>query len=232
MPTSGVLQVLIVEDDFMVARVHKAFVERLSGFAVQGMVHTGREALAQIEQAPPDVLLLDVYLPDMSGLQLLHEVRVRQLPCDAIMITAAQDVATVREAMRGGALSYIVKPFQFDKFKQTLEHYARVNRRLSRSRHLEQAEVDQLYSLAQPLVAGPVLPKGLNAITMERIVACIDAATGPLAAEAVAAAIGVSRVTARRYLESLAAQGLLRREVQYGAVGRPEHLYSLVRAGG
>jgi len=226
MAAAGALRVLIVEDDFMVARVYKGFVERLSGFAVQGIAHTARQALALLEQQPVDVLLLDVYLPDRSGLQLLHELRRRRLPTDVILVTAARDVDTVREAMRGGALYYLVKPVQFDTFKQVLEEHARLRRRLSPGRQVEQAEVDQLYGRAQAGAAGPAVPKGLNPLTLERVVACLTGAPGPLTAEAVAAGTGVSRVTARRYLEFLAAQGRIRREVQYGAVGRPEHLYS------
>ncbi|HEY3363840.1 MAG TPA: response regulator [Symbiobacteriaceae bacterium] len=217
--------VLVVEDDFMVASVHRAFVERIPEFAVQAVVHTGREALAALAQQEPDVVLLDIYLPDLSGLQVLWEMRQRRVKSDVIFITAVRDVETVREAMRGGAVRYLAKPFGFAKFSAILNDYARMRHQLGETGPLEQQQIDQVYG-ASSTEDPENLPKGLSSITLGQVISFLHAASEPVTAEAVAAGIGVTRVTARRYLEHLVRQGLVRCTVRYGTVGRPEHRYA------
>jgi response regulator of citrate/malate metabolism len=221
------LRTLVVDDDFMVARVHRGYIERVPGFEVVGVAHSGAEALAAVDRLRPDLVVLDIYLPDRSGLDVLRELRQRQAGVDVIMVTAARDVASVRAAMQGGALHYIVKPFDFSRFREALEAYQRLVERGSGLTAVEQSDVDHLYA-AMRATPTPMLPKGLNRPTLELVVRYLGQRPEAASAQEVAHGTGVSRGTARRYLEFLEAQGRTTMELRYGAAGRPEHRYRLV----
>lgn len=225
------LRTLVVDDDFMVARVHCGYIERVADFEVVGVAHSGADALAQVDRLRPDLVVLDIYLPDMSGLDVLRELRQRQATVDVIMVTAARDVASVRAAMQGGVLHYIVKPFDFARFREALEAYRRLVQQGSGLAVVEQSDVDHMYAAvrAAPM---PVLPKGLNRPTLEMVVRYLRQRPAAASAQDVADGTGVSRGTARRYLEFLEAQGRTRMELRYGAAGRPEHRYRLVDPAG
>src|ERR1700704_998679 len=122
---SNPVRTLIVDDDFMVAKVHRAYTERVPGFGVVGVAHTGAEALELADRLRPDLVVLDIYLPDVSGLEGLQRLRQRQSAVDVIMVTAAKDVESLRAAMAGGALRYIVKPFNFARYSEALQTYQR-----------------------------------------------------------------------------------------------------------
>jgi response regulator of citrate/malate metabolism len=222
------IRTLVVDDDFMAASVHHSFTERVPGFTVVGEATTGAAALAQVEQLRPDLVLLDIYLPDMSGLEVMRRLRgADEEPVDVIAITSAKDVKTVREAMRHGVVHYLVKPFSFSTFKERLESYATLKARLDRIADADQREIDRLYRL---LRAGgeDALPKGISSPTLQLVADAVRAAEGDISAAEVARRCGVSRGTARRYLEFLAASGTLELNLRYGAAGRPEHRYSWV----
>ncbi|MCW2686044.1 MAG: hypothetical protein JWR37_934 [Mycobacterium sp.] len=116
--------VLVVDDDFMVAEIHRRFVERVEGFRAVGVARTGAEALTAVRQMKPDLILLDVYLPDMTGLQVLHQLRSEGDPVGVIMITAARELDTVSGALDGGAADYLIKPFEFPQLRAKLESFA------------------------------------------------------------------------------------------------------------
>jgi two-component system CitB family response regulator len=226
------IRTLIVDDDFMVAKVHRAYVERVDGFAVVGVVHTGAEALDAADRLRPDLLVLDIYLPDVSGLAVLQELRRRAIAVDVIMVTAARDVGSLRAAMAGGALRYIVKPFNFARFSETLQTYRRFAGRRSALAEVDQADVDRLYATMGVTPELP-LPKNLNPPTLELVVRCLQDQADTLSALEVAEQTGISRGTARRYLEYLETQGRAVLELRYGAAGRPEHRYRLsLKSGG
>jgi response regulator of citrate/malate metabolism len=218
-----VIGVLVVDDDFMVARVHTGFVERVPGFAVVGTAHTGSDALEAIAALRPDLVLLDIYLPDISGLEVLRRLREQQSPVDVLVVTAARDVDTVRGALRGGAVHYVVKPFSFDTLRDGLERYAAAWKRLSAAGSPAQADVDRLFGTLRP---GEVtLPKGLNPATAELIVTVLRSSATDLSAAECASLAGLSRVSTRRYLEHLARTGKAEVRPRYGGTGRPEHRY-------
>ena len=222
------IRTLVVDDDFMAASVHHSFTERVPGFTVVGEATTGAAALTQVEQLHPDLVLLDIYLPDMSGLEVMRRLRgAEEEPVDVIAITSAKDVKTVREAMHHGVVHYLVKPFSFSTFRERLESYATLKARLDRIADADQREIDRLYRL---LRAGgeDALPKGISSPTLQLVADAVRAAEGDISAAEVARRCGVSRGTARRYLEFLAASGTLELNLRYGAAGRPEHLYSWV----
>lgn len=218
---------LIVDDDFMVANVHKGFTERVEGFSVLAVRHSGREALEAAVQLRPDLLILDIYLPDIDGLEVLRELRRLQLPVDVIMVTAAKDAAAFQQALQGGAVYYIIKPFDFAHYDRTLQNYRRFWLKRRATATLEQRDVDQLYG-ARTTPADDDLPKGLDRPTLELVVSYLAGQNEPVSARQVAAGVGVSRSTASRYLRYLEQRNQATLDLRYGSAGRPEHRYTLV----
>jgi response regulator of citrate/malate metabolism len=219
-----VIRVLVVDDDPMTASIHRSYVERVQGFEVIGEAHTGSDALAHVRSLHPDLVLLDIYLPDMSGIDVLREVRDRASHTDVIAITAAKDVDTLRAAIHGGVVHYLIKPFFFDALRERLESYAAHRTRLERLSEPEQADIDHVFSLLRTH-GRTSLPKGISAPTLARVIDVVRAAEGEATAVDVAERAGISRGTARRYLEYLAATGAVELSLRYGTTGRPEHLY-------
>ena len=215
------IRVLVVDDDFMVAKVHSGYVARTPGFEVVGVAHNGADAVRLVRELRPDLVLLDVYLPDVDGLAVLRELRGPADDVDVIVITAATDVETVRGAMRGGVLHYLIKPFEYAALRDQLAHFAALDRRLDQLASAGQADVDQVFG-ARPGSA-PVLPKGLTAQTaalVERVLR-----ERPVTASECADATELARVSARRYLEHFVGAGKAEVRLKYGGTGRPERLY-------
>ena len=224
------IRALVVDDDYRVAGLHCAYVERVAGFQVVGSAHTGAEALAQVEQLQPDLVLLDIYLPDMSGLEVLQRLREdEKTPVDVIAITAARDVDSLRAAMRGGVVHYLIKPFLFPTFEEKLLSYAAARDRMRKLASAEQGDVDRIFGALRTNPA-EALPKGLSDATLELIVQALAQSRSGLPAATVAVHAGVSRVTARRYLDHLCHLGRAELTMRYGAPGRPEHPYRQVRS--
>lgn len=218
---------LIVEDDALVAEVHASYVERVPGFEVVGVAHRATEALELLTSRPVDLVLLDFHLPDAEGLELLRLLRARTArPIDVIAVTAARDQESIRRAIAQGVVQYLVKPFAFATFADKLERYAAYRDQAQRSPQAEQADIDALLGTLRGAVSQRSLPKGLNATTLEHVRNVLsDGAGEPLTAAEVAGRCGLSRVTARRYLEHLAIDGTVQLSMRYGGTGRPEHLY-------
>lgn len=219
------IEVLVVDDDTRVARVNAAYVEKVAGFHVAGRAHSAAEALRQVEALPQlDLVLLDHYLPDETGLAVVQEMRRRGHQTDVIMVTAARDVSTVQAAMRHGALQYLVKPFAFAGLRTKLAAYAELRRTLDGGGEAEQAEVDRIFGA---LSAGsePNLPKGHSPTTAQAVRQALLSAEGPLSAQEIADRTGLSRQTAQRYLKLLERTGRATLSLRYGDAGRPEHRY-------
>jgi two-component system CitB family response regulator len=220
-----VIEVLVVDDDARVARINAAYVEKVPGFRVAGRAHSADEALQLLETLPQvDLVLMDHYLPDGTGLAVVREMRSRGRQTDVIMVTAARDVSTVQAAMRHGALQYLVKPFTFAGLRTKLEAYAGLRRTLDGGGEAGQAEVDRIFgALSAP--SEPGLPKGHSPATAELVRRTLVNAEGPLSAQEIADRTGVSRQTAQRYLKLLERTGWARLTLRYGDAGRPEHRY-------
>jgi response regulator of citrate/malate metabolism len=220
-----VIRTLIIEDDAMTASIHRSYVERVPGFDVVGEAYTGRDALDVVRRLRPDLVLLDIYLPDISGLEVLRRLREPGAPhVDVVAVTAAKDVETLRTAIHGGVIHYLVKPFFFDTLRERLEAYAALRGRLDRLRNPDQNDIDHVFSLLRTQ-GRQSLPKGISALTLERVSEALSRAAGEVTATQVAETAGISRGTARRYLEYLAAIGAIQLSLRYGVTGRPEHLY-------
>ncbi|WP_197379742.1 response regulator [Mycolicibacterium mengxianglii] len=217
--------VLVVDDDFMVAEIHRRFVEQVDGFRTVGVARNGSEALTAVAELAPDLVLLDVYLPDMTGLQVLQRLRSTGNGVGVIMITAARELDTVSAALDGGAADYLIKPFEFVQLRAKLEAFAARAATLGAVAHVDQSVVDRLFGNpgAPRTQSAAPLPKGLGVETAALVLAAVRDADEVSAAEC-AELVGISRVSARRYLEHYLSIGTLELRLQYGA-GRPERRY-------
>ena len=222
-----ILTVLIVDDDPKIAEIHRHYTEKVDGFTVCGISDSLADAITMAGILEPDLILLDLYFPEGRGLDVLWKVRSKKQACDVIMITAAKEIEPLQEAMRGGVFDYIVKPVMFPRFREALEKYREHRLRLQSGVPVDQQQIDRLLHPYRDNKPGePEHPKGIDPLTLKKITRIFtrDCPEG-LSAEEVGAQTGVSRTTARRYLEYLTARGQLQAELVYGAVGRPERKY-------
>lgn len=216
--------VLVVDDDFMVADIHRRFVDRVDGYRAVGVAHTGGDALRAAADLRPHLILLDVYLPDMTGLDVLQRLRSGGDRVGVIMITAARELDTVSGALDGGAADYLIKPFEFPQLRAKLEAFAARADALESARGADQSLIDSLFGRAAGGAEQP-LPKGLGIETGRLVLDAVRAA-GEVSATECAELVGISRVSARRYLEHYLGTGILELRLQYGA-GRPERRYRI-----
>jgi response regulator of citrate/malate metabolism len=221
------IRVLVVEDDPVAVDAHAVYVGRLPGFVVAGQARTGGEALRLLGQTDVDLVMLDIYLPDMSGLDVVRAMRGAGHPADVIAVTRARDLAVVQGAVTHGIVQYLVKPFTFATMRDKFVRYQEYRSRISASSPVAaQHELDALLSSLHG--ADRVdLPKGMSTESFDAVVAALkDAGPGVgMSAAEVAEVLGASRVTARRYLEHLAQAGLAMRQARYHSAGRPEVEY-------
>jgi two-component system CitB family response regulator len=218
-----VIKILIVEDDPAIAEIHRRFVQRLAGFEVLGVALTLFDAREQIDILRPDLVLLDVWLPDGEGFSLLRELRQAGACLDVILLTAAREASALQEAMRLGVVDFILKPVVFERLRDTLGNYAESRAALAALADIDQQAVDTLLGTPLQQVAAAGLPKGIDALTLQRVLAALTGVGA--SAEDIGNRVGVSRTTARRYLEFLVGQQLASPELEYGTVGRPERRY-------
>ena len=221
------IRVLVVDDDFMVARVHHGFVTRTPGFEVVGVAHTGEDALTMVDELKPDLVLLDLYLPDLFGLDVLARLRTEGAECDVVVITAAAEADAVRGARRQGVVDYLLKPFGFEDLRERLERYAAQHQVFAADDLRGQQDIDRVLWPRGAGAAGAAgaLPKGMSAETAGLVETALREADGTLSASEAAARVGVSRVSARRYLEYFCTVGRAEVSLRYGNAGRPERRY-------
>ncbi|MFG3194805.1 response regulator [Streptomyces sp. NPDC048208] len=216
------IRVLVVEDDPVAADAHVLYVGRVPGFVAVGRAGTGAAARRVLDRTPVDLLLLDLHLPDVHGLQLARSLRAAGHQADVIAVTSARDLAVVREGVSLGVVQYVLKPFTFATLRDRLLRYAEYHAAAGEASG--QDEVDRaLAALRTPAPAA--LPKGLSAPTLQRVTAVLRNSPTGLTAAGVAESVGISRITARRYLEHLVTTARAARSPQYGQVGRPELVY-------
>ncbi len=218
------IDVLVVDDDFMVAKVHSRFVDQTPGFTVVGAAHTGAAALEAAQELQPDLILLDIYLPDMTGLEVLGRLREQAPDVDVLVVSAAREIETVRRALRGGIVHYLLKPFTYEDLRERLEHYRFAHLSLAEAGTARQADVDRVFG-TRTAPERP-LPKGLSVETAQLVEQALRDTDGDLSASECASALGISRVSARRYLEHFASLGRADVRLRYGGQGRPERRYA------
>lgn len=223
------IRVLVVDDDFRVASVHEGFVERVPGFRVVGKAHNAAEALEQARLTRPDVVLMDVYLPDGDGLQVIRALLDGPAPPIVMVISAATEVATVRLAVQLGAVHYLVKPFGFAAIADRLTAIRNAHDHLAAwPAEATQDDVSKVFDLLRP--AGPsTSDRSHLAPTLRLVYDALAKSAGSISASEVAEKVGISRATAQRYLSQLEQSDLVKLELRYGSTGRPEHRYSIAR---
>jgi Response regulator of citrate/malate metabolism len=224
------IRVLVLDDDFRVARIHAQFVNQTPDFLVVGTIHSGHEALTMVEELSPDLILLDVHLPDINGLDLLRQWRAAGVAIGAIVVTAAREAEAVRAALAGGATHYIIKPFEYDDLAAALRLFQQQHEAVTSLESASQGDIDRIFgrpptSATVSRKPGP-LPKGLSPETSQ-LVKDVLADAGEISAAECAVLTGISRVSVRRYLEHFVQTDIAFIRLQYGRSGRPTRYYAL-----
>ena len=225
--TTPPIRVLIVDDDYHVAGIHSAYVERTAGFAVVGEAHTAAEAREMAAGLIPELVLMDIYLPDGNGLEVVRTMLEQAEAPDVIVISAARELGTVRAAMRLGAMHYLVKPFGYQALADRLWAYQRLRRHIDQLRVApDQSDVDEMFRLLRTPEIKAVRPsKGHSAPTLDLVREAVRANELDTSAAEISEQVGISRATAQRYLNYLERHGVVTLQLRYGTTGRPEHRY-------
>ena len=231
------IQVMVVDDDPRVARIHAQFVARTAGFAVAAVVHTAQQAADTARSLQPDLVLLDIHLPDVNGLDLLRRWRAEGVTMGVIVITAAREMDAVRAALAGGAARYLIKPFEYPDLADTMRAFQAQHDTVQSSASASQDDADRIFghpagsgTVSSPEVrhAAPPpprpLPKGLSIETADLVRTALSDVPELSAAEC-ADRLGISRVSVRRYLEHFVQVGAATVRLQYGRSGRPTRYY-------
>ncbi|WP_066059682.1 response regulator [Robertmurraya korlensis] len=224
------IKVLIVEDDPMVAEINKRYLQDMKGFHLSGLVHNVKDAITFLEKEAIELILLDVYMPGESGLVLLKYIRDHHLEIDVILITAAGEKDKVQTALRLGAVDYLIKPFEFERFKHALLTFQNKYMFFADNPVLKQQDLDdRVLSTEQNQIEDPIidLPKGLTSSTLQVVIDVIKAkGNNPFSTDDISESTYISRVSVRKYLKFLTQLGVLKESLTYG-IGRPVYLYTL-----
>lgn len=217
--------VLIVEDELRIAELHSQFIQQHPRFNAIGIAGNQAEAHRMIRVLKPDLIMLDNFLPDGKGIDLMRELVSDKNAPDFIFITAASDMDTVREAVRCGAFDYLLKPISYERLQDTLQRYLRYRSSINANDSVSQRHVDEMFNLQAREMTYRNLPKGIDELTLDKVRDAFNSSEISHTAESLGELIGISKTTARRYLEHCAALTFLHAEVVHGRVGRPERVY-------
>lgn len=229
------IRVLLVEDDPMVREVNRQFIERVPGFHVIDMANNGVIGIKKVKELSPDLVIMDIFMPEQDGIETLRQIRQEKVNVDCISVTAANDVQTIQEILHLGVFDYIMKPFTFERMEHTLVHYQQFKAKLQKKDAVTQVELDEIIGQNRQvkeaqeveIIDIQELPKGFNKATLGKVLQYLKSEKKLASADDVAAGIGVARVTARRYLDFMEKNRLIKVDIQYGSVGRPVNQYYL-----
>lgn len=223
------IRVLIVEDDPMVAEFNKIYLEQVGGYVLVAIAPHVKSALEYLAAHPIDLILLDIYMSGINGLELLTKIRETGKNVDVIVISAARDVASIKKALQYGAVDYLIKPFEFDRFKSALSGYRESVELTKSQKQISQDELDRIILHKEHLTEHTGLPKGLTKTTLKQVWEnVLDFQDEAFSTEELACRIGISRVSLRKYLNFLNEIGILDVEVHYGSIGRPVYQHKLI----
>ena len=217
-------KVLIVDDDPMVADINRHYVEKNALFTVKGFARNGEEALEFLKKEPVDLVVLDVFMPVMDGIETLKNIRNRKDTVEVIMVTAANDTATLDQTMHLGVLDYLVKPFSLERLLVSLEKFVTKYNLINQNTVLDQSKIDSLIT-NPPVLKNQVLPKGIQKKTLEKILEYFDTATFWQSVDIISKKLGISIVTIRHYLNYLVQEKVLEETINYETGGHPSVLY-------
>jgi response regulator of citrate/malate metabolism len=235
-------RVLIVEDDPMVSMINSQFTRKVSGFEVAGVCRNGEEALSFLDKNVVDLILLDVFMPVMNGTEALKKIREKKIAAEVIMVTAADDTATIEETVHLGVHDYLIKPFTFERFKISLEKFVTKKMLLKENQKMNQSDIDNL--MLNSVNESPRtdeknvenkelqneafyknLPKGIQQKTLEHIISYFENNSGWCSTDMIAQTLGISIVTVRNYMNYLVKIKLITEDINYSTGGRHCMLY-------
>lgn len=225
-------RVLIVEDDPMVAFINRQYVESTPSFQVMGICKSGIEALDVLKDQDVDLIILDYYTPLMNGDEFIDRLHGQGKTPAVIMVTSANDFETVSRLLSRGVIDYLVKPFEYQRFKSALERFITISERMKlQCGNLEQGAIDSLLAIQETAgTSATTLSKGLNEATLKKIRCFLQQTEGSCyTSEQLAEQIGLSRITVRRYMNYLVEIGELFSEIDYQTGGRPSIKYRFVK---
>ncbi|WP_277620273.1 response regulator [Mesobacillus campisalis] len=221
------IKVIIAEDDFRIAQIHEEYLRQVKGMELVGKALNARETLNLLSEYPADLLLLDVYMPDRLGTDLLMEIREKHRDIDIILITAATDKEHLNKALKFGVQHYLIKPVTMETFVETMEKYKQTKKLLDSLPEVNQEVVNRLFGGYEAKEDKQDLPAGIDYLTLKKVSKILKENPGGLPADKVGEKMGASRTTARRYLEYLVSTNQAYVEQEYGVVGRPERNYHI-----
>lgn len=224
------IKVLIVEDDPMVAEFNKRYLSQIEGFELVSIANSSKDAVSVVEQKHIDLILLDIFMIGMNGLDLLDHIRKTNKEVDVILVTAACDINTIKKAMHYGVVDYLIKPFEFERFNASLCAYSETQNFINKRNTLNQQELDG-HILNKDLTIVPQIPKGLDKNTLKNVWTSIQKiGDKTFSTEEIANVVGISRVSMRKYLEFLKQIEILSMKVEYGYIGRPIYRYKCINS--
>jgi two-component system, CitB family, response regulator MalR len=221
--------VMIVEDDPMVAEINKQYLSKIAGFRLAATANSVDHAIRLLEKEDIQLILLDIFMPSKQGLELLAFLRKNDLEIDVIIISAASDLERIKKALRYGVVDYLIKPFEFERFHAALTSYLKHSRFIDKQKEVNQQELDNFILHREEALIAEELPKGLTKDTLKQVWEAVqELKQGPFSTDEIANVVGISRVSARKYLNFLKDLGILDVKVIYGTVGRPvyQHEYN------
>lgn len=222
------INVAIVEDDFRVANIHEKFLNQIYGVAVVGKAHLAVDALKIIEENHVDLLLVDIYMPDKLGTDLIKEIKIDYPNLNFIVITAVNNMELLNECLKHGIFYYLIKPVTMDKFTEVINNFINRKKLLDSKEPATQDFIDQvLKNISTEIQGDDNLPKGINSITLKKTFEIIEIMDAGVTAEEVGIKMNASTTTARRYLQYLVSIKKAKVELEYGIVGRPERKYHI-----
>lgn len=225
------IKVLIVEDDPMVVKFNKYYLEQVGGFELKAIAACADDAFEVLEKESIDLILLDIYIPGINGLELLSQLRKNDRNVDVIIVSAAKDSISIKKALQYGAVDYLIKPFEFERFSAALSSYKNREKFMSNNLNISQEDLDTLLLYKDQPLSLESFPKGLDRNTLrlvwDKILEISDIA---FSTEELAVLLGISRVSIRKYLNFLEEIKTLKKEVIYGSLGRPIYKYKLIRS--
>ncbi|KAB7705885.1 response regulator [Bacillus aerolatus] len=220
------IKVVIAEDDFRIAQVQEQFLQKLTGVKLVGKALNAKETMQILGECEVDLLLLDIYMPDELGTDLLSKIRENYPTVDIIMVTAATERTMLETAIRYGVCNYLLKPVTMEKFVETIEDYKKKKKLLSNSEEVDQTLIDRYFGISnQSTISQKDLPTGIDRHTLKKVKKVMEELRGGISIEEMGEKIGASRTTARRYLEYLVSINICTAKHEYGIVGRPERKY-------
>ncbi len=222
-----VIKVLLVEDDPMVAKFHEHYLSQVKGFELTDKARNGEEALSLLSKKQYNLVLLDIFMPGMDGLQMLKQIRENEHNVDVIVVSAARDKERIQKAMRNGAIDYIIKPFEFERFNLALTNYRNRISLIENQNELDQEDLDSSILYKEQLTDLSI-PKGLDRNTLKTVWQEICQLDDVFTTEEISALVGISRVSIRKYLEFLKTLKVLSLELHRGSVGRPVYKYKCI----